>query len=245
MYHLTNRPLFGGAIRIGVPTRWRDVSDVRQVPDHQEVWQDCTIEDQTPSENQGQGNAPIQIEGTGGVLVVEILGRENGVTDDGAAKFFFDDLADSNGANVDGVDRRLDFMQTVAVGTAAATAAARATSTKDTGDGTGDDVNLMPSLNRNAIACTCIGVQRVSLGKERAIPGQPKSDSQNSRWAVRVELCALRLEEVETDLLISLTRPIQNGADKGMDETMEIQQHSQLFLEIIGSFSVENWDLFG
>lgn len=220
------------------------MSDVRQVPDHQEVWQDCTIEDQTPSEIQSQGNAPIQIEGTGGVLVVEILDRENGVADDAAAKFFFDDLADSNGANVDGVDRRLDYTQTVAVGIAAATAA-RTTSTKDTGNDTGDDVNLMPSLNRNAIACTCIGVQRVSLGKERAIPGQPKSDSQNNRWAVRVELCALRLEEVETDLLITLTRPIQNGADKEIDEMIEIQQHSQLFLEIIGSFSVENWDLFG
>ena len=36
VYRLTKRPLFGGAIDIDVPCAWRDVSEVRQVPDHQE-----------------------------------------------------------------------------------------------------------------------------------------------------------------------------------------------------------------
>ena len=45
------------------------------------VWQDCTIEGKAPSElvaaaAQGAQGEPISIEGTGGVLVIEILGRE-------------------------------------------------------------------------------------------------------------------------------------------------------------------------
>ena len=36
--------LFGGAITTSIPSSWRDVSQVRQVPDHQEVYQDCNEE---------------------------------------------------------------------------------------------------------------------------------------------------------------------------------------------------------
>ena len=32
--------LFGGAITANIPTSFADVSDIRQVPDHQEVWLD-------------------------------------------------------------------------------------------------------------------------------------------------------------------------------------------------------------
>jgi hypothetical protein len=71
----SQRTLFGGAIFCEIPTEWRDVSDVRQVPDHQEVWQ--SREDE--------------------VLVVEILERQQ-VDDVAAANFFFTDLAESNGA---------------------------------------------------------------------------------------------------------------------------------------------------
>ena len=43
----TNVPmvdLFGGAITTSIPSSWRDVSQVRQVPDKQEVYQDCNEE---------------------------------------------------------------------------------------------------------------------------------------------------------------------------------------------------------
>lgn len=70
----SERPLFGGAISCDIPSAWRDVSDVRQVPDHQECWQEID----------------------GAVLVVEILERQE-VGDHSAASFFFADLAESNG----------------------------------------------------------------------------------------------------------------------------------------------------
>lgn len=33
-------PLFGGALGASLPSTFGDVSDIRQVPDHQEVWLD-------------------------------------------------------------------------------------------------------------------------------------------------------------------------------------------------------------
>lgn len=73
----TERELFGGALSCCIPTAWRDVSDVRQVPDHQEVWQEME----------------------GSVLVIEILQHQDEVEDANAASFFFHDLAESNGVS--------------------------------------------------------------------------------------------------------------------------------------------------
>lgn len=71
----TNRPLYGGAITCDIKSDWRDVSDIRQVPDNQECYQEMD----------------------GGVLVVEILERQE-VSDADAAAYFFNDLAESNGS---------------------------------------------------------------------------------------------------------------------------------------------------
>ena len=234
-YDLTDQPLFGGTLRLGVPSTWRDVSEVRQVPDHQEVWQDRTEEGQPPSEIRRTGeDGRIQIEGTGGVLVVEILDRQDDVSDEGAAKFFFDDLAESTGATVS----RMDYTQVVSVGHSAVAAAAAGAAASAAGSAD----NLMPHLNRVTQACTCVGAQLVALGKEGEVSEQP--NAAGSRWAVRVEMCVLRLAEVKTDLLISLTRPIQNGAEKGIDQIAQVKNHSQLFLSIISTFSVDHWGLF-
>ena len=73
--------LFGGAVLCsGIPSSWRDVSQIRQVPSHQEVFQGC-------------------VEETGGVvLVFEILQHQSDVEDERASAFFLSDLADSNRA---------------------------------------------------------------------------------------------------------------------------------------------------
>jgi hypothetical protein len=72
------RQLFGGAITCEVPSDWRDVSDVRQVPDHQEVYQDFSS-------------------ARDACLIIEILGQEDGIEGE-PAKFFFDDLVEANGS---------------------------------------------------------------------------------------------------------------------------------------------------
>lgn len=71
----TLRDLFGGAITMNIPESYKDVSDLRQVPDHQEVYLD---QRSTAS------------------FIVEILSYEDSVPDDNAAAYFFDDLAQAN-----------------------------------------------------------------------------------------------------------------------------------------------------
>mmetsp|Transcript_2807 Transcript_2807/g.7195 ORF Transcript_2807/g.7195 Transcript_2807/m.7195 type:complete len:199 (-) Transcript_2807:5-601(-) len=73
---IRRRPLFGGAMACQIPEGWLDVSDMRQVPDHQECW--------TSSE-------------TGALLVIEILEYQSAVSNEAAAEYFYKDLAESNG----------------------------------------------------------------------------------------------------------------------------------------------------
>ena len=75
------RELFGGAILASFPARYVDVSDFRPVPDNQEVWTDANRDES---------------------VIVEILERvEAGPSDaEGAAAWFFRDLADVNAASV-------------------------------------------------------------------------------------------------------------------------------------------------
>jgi hypothetical protein len=96
-YALSKRNLFGGAITMSLPNCFEDVSAIRQVPDHQEVFVD-SLTDMS--------------------LIVEILAYEEGVNDEAAARHFFDDLAqfnDSNNATVDssGVINSTKFMPCV------------------------------------------------------------------------------------------------------------------------------------
>lgn len=62
-----------------MPDGWVDVSDMRQVPDHQECWMD----------------------NDGCLLVVEILDRQANVEDEAAAAFFYKDLGEYNGITSD------------------------------------------------------------------------------------------------------------------------------------------------
>lgn len=70
-YH-SERPLFGGAIVSTFPRRFQDLSDIRQVPDHQEAFVDPTRDES---------------------LVFELLDLKQDVADDGSAVWFLQDLA--------------------------------------------------------------------------------------------------------------------------------------------------------
>ena len=77
---MPERSLFGGAVTCDIPANWADVSDVRQVPDHQECFQEL---------------------GPDRLLVVEMIGYESQVPNAQAAKYFYDDLAEANGITSD------------------------------------------------------------------------------------------------------------------------------------------------
>ncbi|KAF2870969.1 hypothetical protein BDV95DRAFT_494373 [Massariosphaeria phaeospora] len=68
--------LFGGAITVDLPAGFGDASNIRQIPDHQEVWLD------------GNGYSSI---------VFEILERVDKPSDEEALQYHFADLVDDTG----------------------------------------------------------------------------------------------------------------------------------------------------
>ena len=66
--------------------------------------------------------------------------------------------------------------------------------------------NLVPNLAETVYnACTSIGIQRIAMGRDHDISGHKPTDQETR--TTKIELCALRLEDVQTDLLITLTMP--------------------------------------
>ncbi|KAI3983378.1 hypothetical protein MKX01_013445 [Papaver californicum] len=71
------RQLFGGAISTCFPLRFQDISDVRQVPDHQEAYVD-------PARDES--------------VIIELLDLKHDVEDNGSAVWFLQDLATEQNA---------------------------------------------------------------------------------------------------------------------------------------------------
>lgn len=205
---LVTRELFGGAIKLNIPLQWRDVSLVRQVPDHQECYQDCTFKD----------GAKLSLQGTGGCLITEILAREEDVNDQNAASFFFSDLAEANGDVGE-----LDFQTVYTAG-------------KGISDVRSQSSVSMPNLSKQVNICTCTGIQSIDPLKNKKELEVGKADS------VRIELCVVRLQAEETDILLTLTMPLEK---KELKDDMQWNKHSDLFLSILRSLEVRDWSLFG
>ncbi|KAM4748101.1 ran guanine nucleotide release factor isoform 1-T2 [Rhinophrynus dorsalis] len=70
-------PLFGGAFSVILPPSFQDVSELREIPDNQEVFAH-SVTDQS--------------------IIVELLEYQEGMTDPDAARYHFDDVASSNDA---------------------------------------------------------------------------------------------------------------------------------------------------
>ncbi|KAG9469510.1 hypothetical protein GDO78_020345, partial [Eleutherodactylus coqui] len=71
------RPLFGGAFSAVLPTNIQDISDLREIPDNQEVFAHAAT-DQS--------------------IIVELLEYQEGMSDPEAARYHFEDVAASNDA---------------------------------------------------------------------------------------------------------------------------------------------------
>ncbi|XP_069623536.1 ran guanine nucleotide release factor [Ranitomeya imitator] len=71
------QPLFGGAMSAVLPPSAQDVSDLREIPDNQEVFVH-------PHTDQS--------------IIVELLEYQEGMSDPDAARYHFEDVAASNGA---------------------------------------------------------------------------------------------------------------------------------------------------
>ncbi|XP_047317462.1 ran guanine nucleotide release factor [Impatiens glandulifera] len=85
------RSLFGGAIVTTFPLRFQDISNVREVPDHQEVYAD-------PDRDES--------------LIIELLDFKHDVADNGSATWFLQDLSIEQDAEGTVVIEQSGMMQT-------------------------------------------------------------------------------------------------------------------------------------
>ena len=184
----TERQLFGGSITCEIPSSWRDVSDIRQIPDHQECWQ-------------GED---------GDVLVVEILERQVSVPDADAAMFFFRDLADANEVTLSQDTRFRPKM-----------------------------IELS-TLPQDASLCAGIGFQKVAKVRSFDFAGRPRQ--QEAHW-IRVELCAIRLQQVDTDLLVTISTPM-HALNSTEATSLEVENFTDKFLHLISTLKIRDWKLF-
>ena len=196
--------LFGGAITTSIPPSWRDVSQVRQVPDNQEVYQDCSEE-------------------TGAVLVVEILEFQSNVDNSNACDFFLTDLGDANGA----VEQIIHTSRVVnLLGFAC----------EENKEQLFPSLALMPTttLQSQLHACVARGSQKIVQKGNTA-----------AHW-VDIELCALRLKDVETDLLITLSIPRKEEKNRSSGDSRNVAGvDDEIFKQILTSFNIKDWSLFG
>lgn len=228
----TQRPLFGGAMTCDIPTTWRDVSDVRQVPDHQECWQQVTNAD-----GGGTTGSTTNAAGTNedALLVIEILQRQDHVTDTKAAEFFFTDLAESNG-----ITNNPEHMMFKSIGVLPAT--------------------TIRQIGNNPTPCFGIGLQKIAMGRDYDIGGNARirNEANGDMPWVRVELCVVRLPNVETDILITISKPISNPNEPPAAEedgttsqtaTASISpftsSFSTIFQRVVTTLQIHDRELFG
>ena len=178
----------GGAITCDLPADWTDVSEIRQVPDEQEVY--IGPGDDDPC------------------FVMEILEYQDSIPDEAAARFFFEDLAQANEST------ETSFVEQVVVP---------------------PDNGSQPPL----LMFAGVGVQRFTKARNRTLNGNGTNLQSNSKPIdAQIELCVVRLQHVETDLLMTLSR-------KKASLNADVKILSEEFEKIISTFQILDWDLFG
>lgn len=146
-------------------------------------------------------------EESGAVVVVEILEHQSDVKNEDASAFFFSDLADANGVSLDDMTIQSNNKLVFSV--------------KD------DDASKqkyfqdfsLSTQQSESHACIAVGKQQVA----------DKS--------LRIEMCVLRLTDVTTDLLITLSIPDNK-------QSTVVDGLSNVFRELLSTFSITDWNLF-
>jgi hypothetical protein len=192
-----NKQLFGGAISCAMPASFEDVSIVRQVPDHQEVF---VHKDSEMS------------------LIIELLQYDETIPDEKAGFHYFEDLCLCNEAQ----QSKIESSEIV------------------------NDPEFLPGVqNKKYTKCALVGRQIVAKFNSNN-PNQPKD-------AVQILLMVLRLNDVGTDLLVTLNLPYaqQTARDSGASLLQKpiIVEHKVSPADImkitLHTLRILDWSLFG
>lgn len=179
------------------------------------------------------------------MLVVEILEYQSDVSNGDAASFFFRDLAESNGC----CDADCDLYSSRVFNICGAEGGLKE---NDCEGGNQDGENSVRRLFenikqsfRNVSRGCCIivvGSQKVMRGKDVTINDPSTRDAPK---CIAIEMCILRLEQAETDLLITLSTPCDSISTKSVKSRSESSTVGDLFQEIVSGFTIHDWSLFG
>lgn len=212
--------LYGGALRITLPPSFRDVSAVRQVPDHQEVWADLA--------------SPAS-------LVLEIVEQQGGVADGEAARYFWADMLDFNGT----AERGWRELPEAAVG-ALLPAAFRDPRDARCGAalacaGWQGAAPCGASAEPAASSAAQGGASAETAARASAAPSPQEA-------AVFVCLAVLRLPGVGSEVLVSLNTPLEApekaAGGQGPDPADVEGSAISLFTSTVASLLVKDWALF-
>ena len=88
-------------------------------------------------------------------------------------------------------------------------------------------------------ACISGGRQKVVQGKK----GSTNDSNDTAHW-IDVEMFVLRLKNVETDILISLSAPHVENISDGK-EKVRMGEYSTTFKSVLAGFNIRDWSLFG
>ena len=226
--------LYGGALGAALPATFVDVSQLRQVPDHQEVWADAA---------------------SGASAVVEIVEAQGDVADAAAARYFWEDLAEANGAQGERGWRELPA--------AAALLPAPFCAPRDGRCGAllacaGWQV-LPPSAEAGASGSSASSAAGAGGGggggggsSEGAAQQQPAAAAgaaapQPAGDSVFVCLAVLRLPGVGSEILVTLNTPPPEAAGAGgaaLDAAELERSALARFTALVASLTVRDWTLF-
>ena len=223
MAGLKHVALYGGALGVALPASFVDVSQLRQVPDHQEVWADAA---------------------SAASAVVEIVEAQGDVADAAAARFFWGDLAEANGAQGERGWRELPA-----------------------------DAALLPAPfgagrdGRCGALLACAGWQVLPPSAEASSSSSSSSSSAAGAGgggggggstsapplpheqlaaedSVFVCLAVLRLPGVGSEILVTLNTPQPEGGEAPLD-TAELERSALArFTALVSSLTVRDWALF-
>jgi len=205
------RELFGGAMTCDLPVGWKDLSDVRPIPDNQECFQDSLVDDDPA------------------MLVVEVLERQEEIGDQDVASFFFNELAERNDA--------LQTQDDIRFRTLDESEPASATPTALLGD-----ASIVAGRNAVHLRAGC-GYQKIAMGRDYDNAGNSRREMQEIK-CIRVDLYVLRLPAQETDLLVTISRPVDvaNLNEASFDTP---SADSAIISRVISTFRIIDWRLFG
>ncbi|KAG0324260.1 hypothetical protein BG000_002278 [Podila horticola] len=190
--------LYGGAITMNLPRKFGNISHVREVPDHQEVFVNVD-EDQS--------------------VIVEILELAAEASDDGCAAFHYQQLAEDNDAEESSTIQSVSILSNAE----------------------------LPSWPSDAKIYLLLGQQRVAKFNERQRQVESGS-AEDTRNLLQIMMVVVRLPRQATDIVISYNVPLQIAATSSSREVAHegnIQEAEVWFRNLIGSFRVRDWSLFG